>query len=715
MSIKHNHSKIKGMKKQEGMASIVVVSVLVVIMTLISVGFARIISRTVNNAANRQNSSAASYAAQSAINDVASFIKNDPARASGSATNSSTCTGPGSLIGTQASPGPFYYDANISGNNAAHYTCLLLNQTPPSLYYTQLATEKSRVVKASTSAASGALEKYMISWQPTNKDVLADPGYPDNTLKLYDKQKWNDPSSGVCHDDAGAVAACTPMLRVTFYPIPASGNTGNVQAKSKTFFLYPQKNTVGNIREYDYTTDFPDGSLLPVDCSKTVDTTRFVGAGSSVAETCSVVFRGFSNIYAAADPLKYAYMRFTPVYGSADVRIRANDKFGQSLSFTETQALVDATATAGGVSKRLQATVDISPIFSPGNIDDNLGTSIEGIPENTLRSAAAICKRVNEFDTPFHYVDFDEPNSVCHQNDLLNIPNPTTTLQIQGNELDASGGVNFRTRDSADLTPDAAHQGTLYTTAAGNGSVLWNAKDTSTCTSNWGPITLTGQNTSGSYNFNGLTNVTNFTFHCMRGALDAGTKQVTAWPPPRVGVSSSVSAPEAGQPYTINWSSANTVRCVLSGDWPDNSPTALAGSEDITWTQAETQNPNLVKIFKTQCFDPIGRSDKKAIVFGPAPCPAGFTCLTGDGTGTTGGGCGYGGPCYGPPSCSANVWFSGSTVSDAVMYWDTNCDYYDAANWWQGDRYVHTTKDGAVTWDGYASPGWMGKTLAVLD
>jgi Tfp pilus assembly protein PilX len=60
---------------QQGMASIVVVSVLVIILTLISIGFARLVSRTVTNSANRQFSASATYAAQSAINDVAGYLK----------------------------------------------------------------------------------------------------------------------------------------------------------------------------------------------------------------------------------------------------------------------------------------------------------------------------------------------------------------------------------------------------------------------------------------------------------------------------------------------------------------------------------------------------------------------------------------------------------------------------------------------------------------
>jgi Tfp pilus assembly protein PilX len=61
MRFKDKRSKITGMRirgllrGQQGMASIVVVSVLIIIMTLISIGFARIVNRTAINSANKQS------------------------------------------------------------------------------------------------------------------------------------------------------------------------------------------------------------------------------------------------------------------------------------------------------------------------------------------------------------------------------------------------------------------------------------------------------------------------------------------------------------------------------------------------------------------------------------------------------------------------------------------------------------------------------------
>src|SRR3954470_23947004 len=112
------NSKINLMqKRQEGMASIGLVSILVIIMTLISIGFARLMNRNLTNSANRQFSSAATYDAQSAINDVSAYLKQYvTTHPPGSPQpKSDKCNGGNSLIGGNgAPPGPFFDDSNLA-------------------------------------------------------------------------------------------------------------------------------------------------------------------------------------------------------------------------------------------------------------------------------------------------------------------------------------------------------------------------------------------------------------------------------------------------------------------------------------------------------------------------------------------------------------------------------------------------------------------------
>lgn len=689
------------MKRQQGMASIVVVSILVVIITLISIGFARIMSRTINNSANRQFSSEATYAAQSAINDVAAFIADNPT------AYSDSCTGSGSLIGDSTNKGPFFYSSNLSGDTSksTHYTCLLLNQTPPDLRYDSISANQSRVVRVKTSAFPGALEKLMISWKATNSE-LSNPS-PDCSATPPPPT----PPSGITYCSSVALKDETtfnndkaiPLLRMTLYPIPTDNNISNLQANSKTVFLVPQ-NGVGNSPDLPWG-QIKDGSVLGVHCTTSIGSGTFVPSTAS-NYACNIILDSLTT--SASPGIGYFYIRFTPIYNQVNIQIKANDRFQQALKFIDTQAMIDATAVAGGTAKRLQARVDITKNDASANGTDlNIDPKDNSIPEQGLRTANAICKRVVAVSTSvFDYISYDEPPNVCYKEASTNFVAPTLALSIKGTEEKPQGTFTDNvTRQSDEQTPDPSQLGTLYIPDTGAGAnkatVIWDTTESTFCTGS--DAMPASPPVSGSQTFTGITNVTKYTLVCGRNQINnttgaqylAGPKTVTAWPPPRVSMTTSVNPPRAGQPYTVGWSSANAVRCVLSGDWPNNSKTGTSDSEDITWTQAETQNPNLSKIYMTECFDPINRVARTAITFNHS-CPAGFSCTNGN-------------PNFAPPTCSASVSFSGSTTSDATIYWDTNCDYYDAANWWEGDRYIKETKDGADFWVGLASAGWMGK------
>src|SRR5438045_1081715 len=75
---------------QSGLASIVIVGVLVVLIALVSVGFSRLMNRNLNQSVQDQKSSAAYYAAESAVNDVVKQLKQN-ATATIAKSSSSSC------------------------------------------------------------------------------------------------------------------------------------------------------------------------------------------------------------------------------------------------------------------------------------------------------------------------------------------------------------------------------------------------------------------------------------------------------------------------------------------------------------------------------------------------------------------------------------------------------------------------------------------------
>lgn len=702
MLFKRNRSKINPMrrKSQEGMASIVVVSILVIVLTLISIGFTRLINRSLTNSANRQFSSASTYAAQSAINDVAAYLKQYVATNPPPAPQpkSDTCNGAGSLIGNTASKGPFYNDSNLAGNSTTQYTCLLLNPTPADLVYQRIASNRSQVVKLTTSAFPGSLDKVMVSWQPScdpNSNGSCPTGFPLSSSSLNNVTNWNDPSSGICKDTTGANASCIPLLKLTLYPIPASASLTNLQANSKTVFLYPQSPS-GNVPHKDYKTEIGDGAIMAIPCTKTIGSSSgvidFAGVPNNKSDfTCNIILQGLATFFSSPETTGYIYLRATPIYSQADVKLMANDQWGQSVNFINDQAVIDATATVGGVAKRLQARVDTSSLATNSNgIDFNISSGGVGMPEQSVRTANALCKRLVQTVSFFSYVSFDTSPSVCHDTGGGGTSNPTPHLDLK--ITGSTGPVTYLgipnrgvAKDYTDLTPDSSQKGTSYIDSSGNVVLNWTTTDATTCTATGGSpgwasppdkntiMSFTGSpavNGAGNQTFSGsgITSVTNFTLICGRvGGGNSpfatvnnaeGAETVTAWPPPTASISGPASI-SADAPYTISWTGGSFSRCTLSGNWNSTATYTNTGGAPVpTQSQTMTIGPqdDTTKTFTVECFDPAGRtSGPKTISY------------------QRGGG---GPPVIGPilpPTCVANV--SASDNGDAAVNysWDGAC------------------------------------------
>lgn len=341
----------KALRGSDGLASIVIVSVLIVLITLVSLGFARIMSRASHNALNNQLGAAANYAAQSGINDAVKYLQANPNAVADDCKDLSA-------VGEFA-------NANLSGDNTTEYTCVLINQNPPDLQYQQIPPSQSQVVKATTAAMADQL---MFSWQSTNRTKNALP--PSGSTPLQSVVSWSNSNYA-------------PIFRVTLYPIPSDGQLAGVQSASKTFFFYPT-NGAGQVTNIPYST--ADASLQPVNCA-----TKTVAGFSGTADyDCNVVINNLSN---AIGGLSYFYIRMTPIYAQADVKVQANAVGQQPTNFVNAQAIIDTTGKSGNVVKRLQARVDIGS--SSGSSSGNISPTDEAIPEYALRTAMAVCKRLN--------------------------------------------------------------------------------------------------------------------------------------------------------------------------------------------------------------------------------------------------------------------------------------------------------------------------------
>lgn len=341
---------------ESGMAALVVTVVLISLLSAIAVSFAVIMNRELQKSVNNQLGQAAYNAAASGINDSISYLRDNPN------INVTQCQ---DLLSTGK---PLSLSSDLSGNGNTKYTCVLINTIPHDIEYPGIPANKSQIVKANLSTSTS---KFMFSWQATNRDydnfpLAADAG------KLFDETTWN-------------INKYTPMLRVSLYPIPADSKDASfANANSRTYYLYPTRATGFSVNTMSYSKTA--GTLQPVECGLKNNNGQFNGNG---AFDCNLIIKDLPIA-----PAGYLYfIRLTPLYGTADVQVRANDATPASgeVSFVSTQAIIDVTAQSSTAVKRLQARVDISGLN--GNSQD-ISASDDAFPEYALRSANTVCKLI---------------------------------------------------------------------------------------------------------------------------------------------------------------------------------------------------------------------------------------------------------------------------------------------------------------------------------
>ena len=381
---------------QQVITSIVVVFVLVVLLTLVGIGFTKVMNRSLQSSSASQQASAASYAAQSGINDAISYIAKSLQANPNADVSSTQC-------GTLIDPGgPLEAAAKLSPDGNTAYTCVLVDPNPSSLFYQNLAPYKSQVIKITTAAPLSSL---LLSWQASDRTRNQFVPAAKGTV-LYDEKTWSD-------------ANYAPLLRVSLYPIPVSGDLTNVQDSAKTFFLYPQS---GGSNSLAYSS--PSG-LAPVNCSS-----KNLGSFSGTADyDCNLVINNLASAGAS-----YFYARLTPFYAQSVIKVKGNDGANQALSFKNVQSVIDVTAKSGSAVKRLQARMDSSN--SGSGTDLNISSGSDNAPEFALQTANTLCKRLLIPSATSSPATID-PGSVLNCGLSLTTTIPTTILVPGG---DGSSG-----------------------------------------------------------------------------------------------------------------------------------------------------------------------------------------------------------------------------------------------------------------------------------
>ncbi len=339
---------------QEGFAAIVIAIIMVLVLSLTTVGFAQLMQREQRNALDKQLSSQAYYAAETGVNDAAKAIN------SGYNVAKTTC---GPLSTTDTTPGATWLagpTANVVNDNTdASYTCLLINPTPSSLEYNLNDTSQPRYAELTgvNSAATTQIKQIaslVVSWEDSANNTSF---VPNTSYNFTTASNWTY---------AG-------MLKVALTPLTSNGiDRAKLIRESYTAFLFPNRSAnAGVLNNYSYANSVgkDGGAILNGNCH----------TGNSSGNTprdCNV---RITDLGSAS-----LLLILTPIYRGSNVTITAYGTDGTKLSIANAQTLVDSTGKAHDVLRRIQVRIPTQNSYDVPN-----GTSAQ----------QALCKQVQLTDT----------------------------------------------------------------------------------------------------------------------------------------------------------------------------------------------------------------------------------------------------------------------------------------------------------------------------
>lgn len=326
--------------KQDGMVAIVVAMILMIILSLITLGFTRIMQREQRQAIDHSLSVQAFYAAESGINDALQKIRDPSAPFSG---DKSTCAPDATFSINSISP---------PGALNSSYSCLLIDQSPPTLEFNQgaITTAASTVVPLEPVNPGDALDSLKISWGPdtTNPHTFRGCGGP----ALPTKPNW---------------APNTGLLRVDLVPADGNVTRDGLINSALNLYLYPVDASCGGTTIIDYSANAGlsnQGQIYNVPCAQ-----------AAAPRDCNLTI----NLASAPGARHKYYLRLKSVYNASNATVTGYTAAGQT-ELTGAQIQIDATGKVTDVVKRLQVRVPKKQV---------------PIPEFAVQSMDGICKRMD--------------------------------------------------------------------------------------------------------------------------------------------------------------------------------------------------------------------------------------------------------------------------------------------------------------------------------
>lgn len=329
---------------QQGLVSITVALIMMIIITLLIFSFALVARREQRLALDRRLSSQAYYAAESGINKARYEINNNTI-----SSNVTTCT-----------------PVDINAATSVQTTCALVDLTPNSLAFDGVTTDKSKVIKLSAINSSGTatnIRRIEFYWNSSSQPT-----------------SFSSRNNGVFPTTATFSVLRVSLTKLTL-PIPF--NRDNLNNNTYHAFLYPKTS-----------------SVLPTDAIFNNDAQQGVVVQGYCATTNSPKYcKAVINIPSGTNESNFL-LKLSSIYTNANVAIYAYDTAstgGNQLAFRGSQAVVDATGRAQDVLRRIQARVplDNSWTSEAWSVTANRICKVYNVSSSTTSDNETDCPRID--------------------------------------------------------------------------------------------------------------------------------------------------------------------------------------------------------------------------------------------------------------------------------------------------------------------------------
>ena len=315
---------------QAGFAAILVTLIVVGLITLMTIGFLQVVSREGRDSLDRQLSTQAFYAAETAVNDAQQLMRSNDLI---TAKTECDVSGPG-------------WNPELSAG--IEYTCVLTEMDLEELYYQNIGIDRARGIRLNAVDTGGSVTEIgqvNLAWRTRQPDVDSPP------LGASGSQF---PPAG---DNSGfGPHGLAPVLRVTITPLsgPNALHRQSLVENTYTTFLRPTSDGSNATAAYEAgaTNVASQGTIQQVDCNS--------------GDMCNFTIRdlNFTN----------ALLTVRAIYGEAELTIDSDS----DIRFRGEQVIIDATGRAGDVLRRIQV-----------RLSDDGGAQV---PPFAIEAAAGICK-----------------------------------------------------------------------------------------------------------------------------------------------------------------------------------------------------------------------------------------------------------------------------------------------------------------------------------